>query len=465
MTANAAVLLGLVGAPFAAAASDCPPPPSCVKRGLTPLAPLAVKRMLAAGTPLLRSCALVDGGLDLRSGSGAIGGPVVLRNSCIAGPIRADSTVFGSIVDLSGTTVMGTARFYSAEFDRAAEFAGTDFEGPATFTGAEFRGVAGFVAADFVQQLTANDASFDRGADFSNAEFEGAASFSGASFAQQSRFTDGSFDAQASFYDARFGGGCDFSYAFFSSRTDFDLSTAQGDLGFQHASFGGTYKNGATFWSVLFGGAADFSEAGNIRGTSTFDDAIISSLDLTGARAVFFGEPRRIDELHISADDVAKIGSTASRADREATYRMLGTAARRADDLSAANEAAILRRGLERASKGMVMRQLDWAVEWGIGGYLVRPSHPAVALLIALLLGIVVRCVVNRRGRRGRAAIVSGVASDVKATLGSFRTIKLDGSLTRHQLEPLLYTVLVLVLLANLEAVSPPIRNFMEGLV
>jgi uncharacterized protein YjbI with pentapeptide repeats len=459
-TVCAALQQGLVASAFAAPASACPPPTSCAR--LITLKPQAAKRIIDEGKPLLKSCAFIDGNLDLRGRHDVGVGPIVLRNSCVTGAIRADSTTFRSIIDLSGTTVVGPANFYSAEFDRAAEFDTTNFEGPATFAAAAFHGAAGFFQAAFAKRLIATDASFDRGADFSNADFQGVTSFLGANFAQQSRFTDASFGSPASFYDARFGGGSDFSNVTFHSRANFDLSTAQGDLGFQEAHFIGSDMNAASFRLVLFAGTADFSNAGRIHGSPLFEDAVISSLDLDGAEPTYFGKPRRIDKLRISSSALPKISWPL--ADRVSNYRLLEKAARNADDLAAANEAKVLRRSLERESKGFIMRQFDWVVEWGIGGYLVRPYHPAVALLIVFLLGILVRSVVNRRGRRGFSAVLRGIVTDAGSAFHSFRRIKFDGSINRSQLEPLLYTVLILVLLANLEAISPPVRNFLEGL-
>jgi hypothetical protein len=160
-----------------------------------------------------------------------------------------------------------------------------------------------------------------------------------------------------------------------------------------------------------------------------------------------------------------------------APYGALGTAARHADDLAAANEAAVLRLGLERHSMPVVVRQLDWAFAWGVGGYLVRPWHPATALFVLFGIGVLIRAVARRRDRHGAKAVVAGLVDDADGAFHSFKKITPDrnpkaGDPPRSardtrllQLEVVVYTVLTLVFVVNLESVSPSIRNLVEGLL
>ena len=436
--------------PSAAGSDACPPGPKT-------LTTAEVKKSLAAVASATDPKAVkfngvcIDGPLRL---PGTVNGAFVLRNSTITGGLSAESTVFRSIIDLTGSTITGPASFSSAEFDRGAEFNGTVFVKPASFTAAAFGAPADFTSASFI-----------RSAVFDNAEL-----------ADQSRFTDANFGALASFLGVHFGGGTDFTHATFLDGTQFNLSTAQGDLGFQDACF----RRGPSFEYVLYSGTTDFSGAqfADCQGTITtpvsvdFTDSVVASLNLRAGtpEPVSWTPPKRVDELEINS---SLIGRTTS----PSVYGALGTAARHADDLAAANEAAVLRLGRERHSMPVVVRQLDWAFAWGVGGYLVRPLHPAVALLVLFGIGVLVRAIAQRRKRRGPRGVFAGLVDDADGAFRSFKKITPDRNpkagdpprspkeLRLLQLEVVLYTVLTLVLVVNLESVSPSIRNLVEGLL
>jgi uncharacterized protein YjbI with pentapeptide repeats len=465
------LLVGLAAAvctPAAPAAvtSACPPPdPMACPRGLTAIAPQKIERLAAGGSGVFMDCVRVTGMLDVDPPKTVVPAALVMRDSCIAGDLRARFTEFRSIVDLSDTTVTGRTDFYSSQFDRAGAFDGTTFNGHARFAVTDFRWAPSFYQATFADGVSFTDASFDRGADFSGAEFHRDALFDNADLSQQSRFTVAEFFSMASFTGTRFGGGSDFSAAQFHHSADFDLSTADGDLGFQQAHFYGRDPDVVSFNSVLYHGAADFSDAGPIAGTAIFDQAVIAKLDLGGAEPDWFGTPSRIDELRIDPPALAALRFSGSRATKEHDLGRLESAALNADDLAAANEARVLRYGLHRSAEMPVVRQLDWAVAWGVAGYLVRPWHPALALLALFVLGVAVRCVANRKSRRTWRAFLAGLAADGRGALRALRKIKPDGASTAIQLEVLLYTALVAVLLVNLEHVSPTIRNLVEGLL
>ena len=460
--AFAAVLVCALGGPAAAGADDgnCPPCATHV------VGAESVVRAAAAGTPVFRVCARITGPLRLAPRSGVIRSAIVLQDSCIvSGGVDARSTEFRAVLDLAGTTIYGPADFYSAQFDRVAEFAGADFESRANFTDAAFHGDATMPSAIFAGKALFDSASFDHGVNFSLVELDGEASLQNAAFESLSRFTATKFFGNVSLAGARFDGGADFSAAVFGGAANFGLTTSDGDMGFQNAQFTGRRQNGASFARSLYSGKLDFTDAGAIPGDAVFDQAVIASLDLDGASVEWFGSPQRIDELRISPGAIARIKMTDDRPMREQEYRLLEDAARKADELSAANEAHVRRLTLERASRGAVWKQLDWALEWGVAGYFVRPSHPAVALAILFFAGVVVRGYLHRKSRRSAGAIVRGVFVDAGGAYRAFRKIKAQRPTLLLQVEITLYTVLLVVLVVNLEGVSPPIRNLVEGLL
>jgi uncharacterized protein YjbI with pentapeptide repeats len=454
-------------APAGAAEDVCQPPPPCALR---PVSAQRIERSVAAGEPVFLSCVLIDSDLDVAVKSRAVTTPLVVRNSCITGAIRAHSTTFESIVDLSGTTIAGPVNFYSSEFDRVAAFDGTRFLHRATFAVAAFAGAATFYGADFARQVSFADASFARGANFSGAQFRSVADFADSNFGQESRFSLTEFYRGATFRSARFGDGADFTGTHFDAPVNFEQAAAQGTLAFHSAHFNGSDDVGADFSHVLFGGQADFSDAGHIAGPAVFDAANLASLDLNGATVDSLGTPERIEKLRIAPGALAAQPFVGSVEQREADYRMLEDAARNADDLPAANEAKVLRRSLERSGELPVERQLDYAFYWGVGGYFVRPWHPVAALVLLFLAGILVRGISNRHEREGLPGVVMGAGIDARGAWRAFRKEpgRPDADARRPagvQIELALYAVLVLVLLVNLEGVSSPIRNLVEGLL
>ena len=209
-------------------------------------------------------------------------------------------------------------------------------------------------------------------------------------------------------------------------------------------------------------------------GSLNFTDSIVASLNLRAGtpEPVSWTPPKRLDKLEIDPDLIGRATSPSV-----ALYGALGAAARHADDLGAANEAAVLRLGRERHSMPVVVRQLDWAFAWGVGGYLVRPWHPAIALLVLFGIGVLVRAVARRRDRHGAKAVSPGSSTTPTAPFTRSRrsrptaipkpAIRHAAPGTRGCCNSKLssYTVLTLVLVVNLESVSPSIRNLVEGLL
>jgi uncharacterized protein YjbI with pentapeptide repeats len=486
------VLVALLGAPGTARAA-----------GYKPLSVETVQRMVSQGQPVVEEGVEIRGSLRLPK---EVRATLVLRNSHITGDLLATSTEFRSIVDLTGTSIDGRSDFSFAELERVAVFEGTSFTGPASFAKADFHGVAAFRSATFSAPVDFTHASFDRVADLAfvtfkrkaviadvdfrgvvdleGSTFSGSVSFDDSRFEGQARFTGRIFDTPepASFLAVRFDGGADFSGVSFGRGAVFDLSEAQGNLGFQQATFQGD----ASFSTVQYSGKTDFSGA-SFHGFLNFDQAIVESLDLgdasLGKASIVFprlgrtredtltGQPirgGRITELRLDPGAVARIrvgDPNASRESRETRERALGlveTGARRGGDLDAANEARILRWNLERKDWPPVLRELNWAVGWEVGGYLLSPIHPALAIVGLFLIGVLVRALANLRWRRKCGMILAGLGKDASNAFSAFAKIRRKGASRLFWAEALSQKILVLVLIASVGDVWPSVRTLVE---
>jgi hypothetical protein len=192
---------------------------------------------------------------------------------------------------------------------------------------------------------------------------------------------------------------------------------------------------------------------------------VIDSLDFAGAEAEFFGTPTRIDKLQMDPAAVARIQFNGPPGKRAAKYRLLETAAGHGGDLAAANEARVRRLALQRASEPWPLRTLDWAFAWGVAGYLVRPSHPALALVALFVIGVAARSFASRRERAGFAGWLSGLRADGGRAFSAFKKVKPTGLRGFASVECIAYTALTVLLLVNLEGVSPRIHELVQELL
>jgi pentapeptide repeat protein len=437
--------------------------------------PAAIEDSARTGAVSMNGVA-VDGNLVLS----AVNGAFELRNSCIKGDLSAESIGFPGALDLTGTVIGGKARFGAATFGQVAAFVGATFDGDADFVNVEFRGAALFASAQFGGNVDFTDASFDRVADFNgaglggSAGLAGSASFVSTQFLNDARFTSANFGGAASFLDADFVHGVDLRGAHFWDKVDFSESAAGGDFDARDAQFDGDVR----VTRVRFAAAADFTDAkfaspGVPPVTLHLEQANIQSLNLDAAappkEIIFTGGG--VEELRMSPQAVALVrvappsglGPGKSCADRACLYGLIEKEARLNGDLETANEAKILRLGLERRSWPLFFRQANWAVGWEIGGYLVRPSHPGVALLALFALGVLLRTLARRIGFLQRSPPSVTVAA--RRAWQAFRQFRAPDATRLFRLESALYKIVFAVLIINLEAVSPPIRNLVEKLI
>jgi len=461
--------------------------------GWTVISPKKLKKQLKAGG-VIRSRLAVAGNLVLGP---EVDAPLVLHNSCIQGSLRANGTTFSGVVDLTNTEIEQGAAFRDADFGRTVVLTGTIFDGPARFDSSEFQGVALAPSAQFRQGAVFSDASFDALADFTGSLFSPTApsQFVSTQFDGPARFTS-FFLGPVGFQDASFSDGADFHAAQFLNLAKFNGAESAGDIDAQTA----TFSHPVSFSHSGFAGTADFTDA-VFDDTLNLEEASIHMLNLDAhvLPSRIFLAGTGIDALQMNPLAVSRIqlppGSRSQEEKERSTtanqgsattpgrchtriclYGLVESEARQNNDLATANEAHILRWGAERGSWPPVASQVNWALGWEVGGYLVSPLHPATAILTLFVIGILLRTVGRVLGRSSLARSLVpkqsrkvhrpiGVWQAIKRASEAFYQINPGSSSPLFRAESALYKVLIAVLLINIEAVSPSIRDLVEGIL
>ena len=436
---------------------------------------------------------------------------------------------FGRFTDVSlftGAVFNGSTSFAAVEFSGPARFTGATFNGPTLFSSSSFRRPVDFEAANFKRTVSFALAEFESHADFTAAQLVGISRFDGVRFARAPDFRGTQFGPEqtrdgrpvlcangnyvwTTFCNARLEQGADFLGASFRG-VSFSGASAVGSLDFSAAQFRGSPNCVAGIPEASATGVADFSTTAFVGPLSftnadfdclaNFDQARIDDLDLSGATLQRLWFPRqrnpspaqqlgRIGELHLSMSDVSKIevppssSVRARRRELEGVLQLVEDGARAGGDLSTANEARVRRLSLVRASRPPFTRLLDWTVWWGLLGYLVRPSHQAIAIAVVLLGGLTARLLaVNFVEVSAAAAPAAGRIRSWPQRLGhGFRIDSrrlrpafndLLGVLFRFRppteggwrlFEYLLLKFLIVVLAINIGNVWPAFRTLVEG--
>jgi uncharacterized protein YjbI with pentapeptide repeats len=473
-----------------------------------------IVRWLEAGRPVIENNVVIRG--DIRVPT-QVKAPVTIRHSVVLGRFNASSSTFDQLVDLSGTSVHGTldlsfarttgpillegftsraranfdyaffgdaAVFSSAHFDARATFAGTTFadgallnhaafKRTADFRYAQFRGDTQFVRSTFNARVWFAGTEFDSAADFSRSEFDGNVSFSTAHFRRSLDLSAAMFcgEKPVRFADAHFDGGATFVLAGFSAGASFLRTTAAGDMDFE----GTTFDGNAWFQRSRFEAVADFRRA-DFSNVLNFDEAELSQLDLSGATLeagpLVLPDPRlgpgHLDDIRMDPGEIGDVragNNRETRASREHALSLVESAARSAGDLSAANEAAERRLTLERQDRGSALAVLDWAIYWGVLGYLVRPLHPLFALLALILIGATVRSARRARAKRSLRGAAGGFVPDSGRSLSSLWRFRLGEGTAGEQVEATVSKVLFAALLLSLANVWPPISSLVKGVL
>jgi uncharacterized protein YjbI with pentapeptide repeats len=436
---------------------------------------------------------------------------------------------FGRFTDVSlftGAVFNGSTSFAAAEFSGPARFIGATFNGPSFFSSSSFLRRVDFEAASFKRAVSFALAEFESHADFTAAQLVGTSRFDGVRFSRAPDFKGTQFGPDqprsgrpvlcangnyvwTTFCNARLEQGADFVGASFRG-VSFSGASAVGSLDFTAAQFrgspdcvAGTPEASATgiadFSTTTFVGQLSFTNA-DFDCLANFDQARIDDLDLSGATLQRLWFPRQgnpsptqqlghIGALHLSVRDVSKIeappssGARARRRELEGVLQLVENGARAGDDLSTANEARVRRLSLVRASRPPPMRLLDWAVWWGLLGYLVRPWHQAIVIAIVLFAGLTARLLAVNLGQVSAAAApgAGGIRSSSRRLGHRFRIDSrrlrpafndLLGVLFRLRppteggwrlFEYLLLKFLIVVLAINVGNVWPAFRTLVEG--
>jgi uncharacterized protein YjbI with pentapeptide repeats len=500
------------------------PPPAPAAR-MRAIQPRTIIQRLDRGLPVNATNVEVRGSLRLPR---TVVGPFVIRDSKIDGSISGVSTSFDSVFALSDTTIKGSLRLPYSDFHgpvlmlgthvrRGASFSFASFEesalldyarfgGRASFEGSVFHAPARFAPTTFKKTSNFRFAEFADLAIFEVAQFGGAATFSDAEFRSSSDFAGAGFFGPASLSRARFFGESDFGGSHFMTLADLDHIHFGGDTSFRRATFLGhaTFAaasspavldfDGAQFMGLLdlrsakiddaeFSGGEKTAGGTEFEKAALFDQATIQNLNLDGAvigSTILLPDPRgigRISNLRMDPGDVGHIRAVplaassgrprvwGTRSAQENALSLIESAARSGGDLAAANQAEIRRLTLKRQDERAPWAAANWTLGWEIGGYLVRPWHPFLALVAFFGLAALLRSWKTRHDRKGLWAKIRGFfATDLwQSITGIWRLSPSDGA--ARFVEELITKVLVVALVLSLGNAEPGISPIVKGVL
>jgi uncharacterized protein YjbI with pentapeptide repeats len=480
MRATVVAAAALVGAVFAGGASAAAHAPKMVEAQ-------AVVARLRAGMPLLARNVVIRGTLDLRPLH-----TVDVALSCtkceLDGAFIAEDVVFRRPVNLSGTKIDGGVNAKGARFEQFATFGTpwglpTELNGKVDFSLAVFDGLVSFDRVRLADVASFSLARFRSDADFvglstsgrapttfAGAAFGGAVTFLNAVFGTDVVFENAAFDSPASFRLAIFAGEGRFWRCDFRSRADFGQTTFSGPADFLGAYFGGD----ATFLGTTFGnrgaagalslnhavaaGTLDFTGA-HLQGLADFSSVVARSLSLKGA---VLERGTRLAMSDVVAQDFflrpSDVGYVETAPVQRRVLGLIELSAKNRGDLGLANEAHYRLR--ESAARGRWWTPLDTVFYRGVAGYLVRPWHP---LLILIMIGLVAATarIVSRRARPGGGW--THAVLDTFALAGPRRDDR-EKPRALVRAETLVYRVLLVVALIALANSNPTLRQMFDAL-
>jgi uncharacterized protein YjbI with pentapeptide repeats len=466
-------------------------------------------------------------------------GPFVFRAATTAKGRRAlfNLASFSESAIFSDARIRGPVSFADAAFEGPSRFDRGTFSGATNFAFTSFNGSVNFRAATFAKSVWFSGAEFGSDADFTGARLEGSARFDSAFFSQSASFVGTRFGPQldprggwrsdcangvfvwTTFCHTHFNDGANFTKAAFLG-VSFSGAAAANDLDFAAAQFlaPGTGKCTSAATQPGMTGEADFSTTRFLRKVTfsgaefdclaNFDQARVEEVDLNDAHLQKLWLPQRHDPstaqqlggvrvLRLKVDDVAKVqiapSETANvrRRELEGVLQLVEDGARAAGDLKTANEARVRRLSLIRDSRPFLLKLLDWVAWWGLLGYLVRPSHQVVAIVVTLLVGVMIRVAAaslrpQLAGNPGRASqgcalgrvrfqppatsvrrIRSGLQllwACVQDMLGVLFRLRPPAEGGARSFEYLFLKFLIVVLAINIGGVWPAFRDVVEGI-
>jgi len=424
-----------------------------------------VAASVADGETVLLSGAVVVGDVDLRRVQ-TVSAPFRCLGCDIRGSFLAPDVIFQRIVDLTGTRVLGdldvqgavfrdilllrSTRGLLAQVDGSADFALASFATRARFDGARFGGPADFTGVTFAQDSSFADSDFAASATFELAIFSGAASFSASpaatdrpdpdpcagtlgAFEGPARFVRVAFRGSADFSQRCFEEGADFRGASFADRVDLTLATLHGAARFDGATLQAratfvavTFSCGASFERITLGGSLDFGGASVGREISLADGAGAGSISLEGIKLTQGGSIR-LTALHVAAltMDIPTVEEVSGTGVQEEVLSLIESTARARGDIAEANSARYALLLLQGEQAGLPHRLADTVFYQAIAGYLVRPSHPLVAFLLFVVLGMTVRTLAALIAPRG---VIVPESDEVKEKAGPVEPGKPKGA-------------------------------------
>lgn len=323
----------------------------------------------------------------LFEGAALFSGPGKQARATFDAGVDFSLAVFDDILSFEDATFKGRARFSSTRFLGNASFSLATFRADASFDGAVFADEAGFAS---VAPSNAARAREEGGpcatADFGQGAFEGTANFDRASFRSTADFRQRCFGHSPRFRRTDFGKRVEFTQAEFLRGATFEGARMEAGATFRDADFG----KAATFDQTAAGGSLDFTAASFVGDAKFF--GLISDDALIFEDAIF---TKHVDMGQLSAGSLLLEVEAAKRVsgdvERRHILRMIESTAKERDDLDVANDALFERRKLMSKRYGSLRRLGDIFVYRGLAGYLVRPTHPFIALAVLAFLAALVR--------------------------------------------------------------------------
>ena len=281
----------------------------------------------------------------------------------------------------------------------------------------------------------------------------------------------------------------------FVGKTTFASAAFARDALFAQAEFddhtvfdGGTFASnaifiGADFTSVSFDdvrAAKSLDLTGIAADTASFTDTVADSVSLRDATfspsgIVFYRV--FIRDLDLAVSDVAYV-----KGEPRVTLKLIEQSAKNRDDLAVANDAYFEERVLASKSHGPVFHALDVFFYRWVAGYLVRPWHPLLALLVLGLVAFAVRTVwrdlhrahtssnaakTSWAQRAGQRVVLGGTALlDTTGTVLPGRTDAENSEALRllHRVERFAFGALMACAVIALANSNPSLRQVLDAL-
>jgi Pentapeptide repeats (9 copies) len=370
-------------------------------------------------------------------------------------------------IDFSLATFASTANFENLEAASFADFTLARFQDTGIFnsarlTGSNFRSAVSFIGAEFDREARFVDATLR--ADFTNADFHGGADFRRATFPTDGLFLGTNFAGAVDFGDAQLGGS-DFANARFHQGANFKRAAASNNIRFVGARSNGPLD----FQAARFAAVANFTDV-EVDGMLSFEHTRFARSGCTAAacgRSTFIAR-------NLSADDLRMPIALARRTLRPTATSLLQQIERSAKargDFGTANDAFYNRQVVKSGGYGPLGRLLDFVFYRGAAGYLVKPEHPLVLLLLLALVAATLEA--RSRWREHKAplrarkpAAIAGLAWDV----GSEALRRIAGAIPKRlggnaqplpRLELTVYRILLVCTVIGVWA-NPTLREYVN---